>query len=117
MPKKENNKPLTKEYFESVLYTALEEYSKSIIEAVDFGFEKAKEDRLEIKKDIKDIRNKLHRLEKRVAYIEGVITNHSKDLGQIKKMLSQLKKQQKIDKEKVIQLEEKIIKLEEKYIF
>lgn len=56
MPEKENSGLLTKNYFESALGAALEEYPKSIIEAVDFGFEKAKEDRLEMKKDIQDMK-------------------------------------------------------------
>lgn len=116
MPKKRDSQLLTKKHFESVLHTALGEYSKSIIEAVDFGFEKAREERLEMKKDIKEIRDKLHSLEKRVAYIEEVITKYSKDLKQIKSMLFQLKKQQKPDREKVVELEERVIKLETKYI-
>ncbi|MBU3964148.1 hypothetical protein KJ562_00190 [Patescibacteria group bacterium] len=104
MNKKENNL-LTKKDFEKILCKAMEEQAQTIIEAVDFGFEKAKEDRNEIK-------NKLSSLERRVIYIEDVITKHSKELKEIRKDLKELKSQERPLLERVALLEKKVIQLE-----
>jgi len=104
MNKKENNL-LTKKEFETILSTAMQEQAKTIIEAVDFGFEKAKEDRNEIKK-------KLSSLERRVIYIEDVITKHSKELKEIREDLKELKSQKEPLLERVAILEKKVIQLE-----
>jgi len=104
MNKKENNL-LTKKEFETILSTAMKEQAKTIIEAVDFGFEKAKEDRNEIKK-------KLSRLERRVIYIEDVITKHSKELKEIREDLKELKSQKEPLLERVAMLEKKVNQLE-----
>ena len=115
------NNPLTKKDFEKTLYGALTDQAKSIIEAVDFGFEKAKEDRQEIK-------DKLSSLERRVIYIEDVITKHtneikgvktiltkhSKELKEIKTGLKELKSQKEPLAEKVALLEKRVAQIEVK---
>jgi len=100
MNKKENN-ALTKKD----LYEALEDQSQTIIEAVNFGFEKAKE-------DMKDIRDKLSSLERRVIALEDISTEHGKELRKIIRILTQLQKQKKVEIEKVALLEKRIIQLE-----
>ena len=129
MNKKENN-PLTKKDFEKILSKALGEQAQIIIEAVDFGFEKAKEDRAGMKEDMKEIRNKLPSLERRIIYIEDVMTRHTKEVGgikatltrhskelkEIKKDLKELKAQKEPLEQRVISLEERVEKLEAKMI-
>ena len=102
MGKKENN-TLTKKD----LYDALEDQAQTIIEAVNFGFEKAKEDR-------KEIKDKLSSLERRVIALEDITTEHGKELKKIRKILSQLQKQRNVGMEKADLLEKKIIQLEAK---
>ena len=79
---KEKNNILTKKDFEEMLCKTMEEQAQSIIEAMNFGFETAKEDRDEIKK-------RLSSLERRVIYIEDVVTKHSKILAKHSKILAE----------------------------
>jgi len=78
---KKGNNLFAKKDFKEILHKALSDQATSIIEAVNFGFEKAKEDRQEIK-------NKLSSLERRVIYIEDVITKHTKQIKSINATLA-----------------------------
>lgn len=125
MNKKENNLLTKKD-----LYEALEDQAQTIIEAVNFGFEKAKEDRVGIKEDIQEIKNKLSSLERRIIYIEDTITGHtkeikgikatltkhSKELKEIKTALKELKFQKEPLAERVTVLEKRVAQLEAKVI-
>lgn len=97
--------PLTKKEFKKTLYQALEDQAQSIIEAVNFGFEKAKEDRQEIK-------DKLSNLERRIIALEDISTEHGKELRKIRAILTQLKKQRKVNEEKIVLLEKRIARVE-----
>ena len=115
------NQLLTKKDFKEILLEALKDQSQSIIEAVDFQFENAKKDRAEIKQDIKDIQYTLRKIERRVIFIEDVITRHTKEIKgisqELKKIRNELEKladarKTKTDDIKVVQLAERVGKLE-----
>ena len=113
MDEKENQS-LTKKDFKKILVETLSDQAKSIIEAVDFGFENAKKDRLEIKDTLRNI-------ERRVIFIEDVITRHTKEVKEIRQELKKVKnelqkltdtRKTKTDNIKIVQLEERVGKLE-----
>ncbi len=130
MAKKESNKALTLKDLEETLTKYFKEYTGEIIEAVDFGFEKAKEDRKEIKDRLASLERKVTSLERRAIHIEDVITRHtkeikiikttlakhSKELKEIKKDLKELKSQKEPLEERVNLLEERVTQLEQKYL-
>lgn len=66
----------------------------------------------ENKKEHKQIFQKLESLEKRIIYIEDVITKHSKELKAIKRELKALKSQKEPLEQRVILLEQKVEQLE-----
>jgi len=66
---KEENNILTKKDFEEILSKAIEEQTQSIIEAMNLGFEKAKEDRNEIKNKLSGL-ERVALLEKKVSQLE-----------------------------------------------
>ena len=120
MDEKENQ-PLTKKDFKKILVETLSDQAKNIIEAVDFGFENAKKDRVGMKEDIADIKYRLRKIERKVIFIEDVITRHTKEVKEIKQELKKIKNELekladtgkiKTDNIKIVQLEERIGKLE-----
>lgn len=109
----------TKKDFDNTLYDALEEHSKAIIEAVDFGFQKANErfDSVEsrlsnVENRLSSLENRLSSLERRMFAVEEILTEHGKELRKIKKILAQLQQQKKVDHEKLILLEKRTARLE-----
>ena len=66
---KEENNILSKKDFEEILSKAIEEQTQSIIEAMNLGFEKAKEDRNEIKNKLSGL-ERVALLEKKVSQLE-----------------------------------------------
>jgi gas vesicle protein len=115
------NQSLTKKDFKEILSEALKDQSQAIIEAVDFGFENAKKDRVKIKSDIVDIKDRLGSIERRVIYIEDVITRHTKEIKEIKQELKKVKNgleklanvsRTKTENIKITLLEKRIGKLE-----
>ena len=120
------DQPLVKKDFEKILVEALSDQAKTIIDAVDFGFNNAKRDRakiksdiVEIKSDIVEIKEKLRSLERRIIFIENVITRHTKEVKAIRQELSQIKNSlknseviSKDDYAKAMNLEKRVEKLE-----
>jgi hypothetical protein len=66
---KEENNILSKKDFEEILSKAIEEQTQSIIEATNLGFEKAKEDRNEIKNKLSGL-ERVALLDKKVSQLE-----------------------------------------------
>ncbi len=122
------NQSLTKKDFKEILSEALKDQSQAIIEAVDFGFENAKKDRVKMKGDIAEIKggiaeikDKLSSIERIIIFIEDVITRHTKEIKEIKQELKKVKNgleklanvsRTKIDNIKITLLGERIGKLE-----
>lgn len=113
------NQPLVKKDFEKILVQALSDQAKSIVDAVDFGFENAKKDRLEIRSDISS-------LKQRIIFLENKFTDHTKkldsqfeildgntkELKEIKDSLKNLIVVSKTDRMEAIQLVKRVEKLE-----
>ena len=67
-------------------------------------------DRIEL--DLEEVKDRLSRLERRVIALEGIATEHGKELRKIRKALIQMQKQRKVDAEKLNLLEKRIVQLE-----
>ncbi len=92
---------------------------EKLAQMIQKGFLDAQEDRAgmrqdvsRIKEDIKDIRNKLSSLERRVIFLEDKATEHSKQLKELKNLIQKFQKERQIDREKIIWLEKRVARLE-----